>query len=311
MPDTDPAERTGNCRLCARRDYLRPHVCDPCRSRLRHRLSDLFELWTQLAYPEGDLAPDNRTVTVDSITRPADPVAGVIPAAPVRAPSAQPRVSGTRDKQLPIDVTRADLLAPVVRIGGIPVDKVTTQAIPLMETVTVIENVVIEGVSHPIPIRRRRPVLDSSGHPIVVIPDDQVGRVSVAQMLDQWVRAWMDERYAGENRRPEPTVPALLFWLLDRLDWAYDHYTPIADFADEVHSTLTQLRTVLDCHEPRPILCAGVECGHCRRRNCLYIPVADPYVECAGCGALYSLTEYGELVKEQHANLRRDPTDAP
>jgi Zn ribbon nucleic-acid-binding protein len=43
-----------------------------------------------------------------------DAVSRRLPSAPVPAPSNQPQVSGSKERQLPIDVNRADLLLPVV-----------------------------------------------------------------------------------------------------------------------------------------------------------------------------------------------------
>lgn len=43
-----------------------------------------------------------------------DAVSQRLPSAPVPGPSSQPQVSGTKERRLPIDVNRADLLLPVV-----------------------------------------------------------------------------------------------------------------------------------------------------------------------------------------------------
>jgi Zn ribbon nucleic-acid-binding protein len=43
-----------------------------------------------------------------------DAISMRLPSAPVPAPSSQPHVSGSKERQLPIDVNRADLLLPVV-----------------------------------------------------------------------------------------------------------------------------------------------------------------------------------------------------
>ena len=72
-------------------------------------------------------------------------------------------------------------------------------------------------------------------------PQDQIGHISVASVLDSWVRDWADIR--GEHL-PAPTVPWLAQWLTHRLGWACDEHPAVKEFADEIRDLEKTLRRI-------------------------------------------------------------------
>lgn len=99
------------CVLCAYyHSKAEPHLSgDPdhqtCPSGLRRLEHELLSL--KAAFRRLD-----EEVSADLGAR--DMVSRLLPSAPTPSPSNQPRVSGTRERQLPIDISRIDLLLPVV-----------------------------------------------------------------------------------------------------------------------------------------------------------------------------------------------------
>jgi Zn ribbon nucleic-acid-binding protein len=98
------------CVLCA---YYHPRAephpggpdgrqcCEAGRRRLEHELLSLQAAFRRL----------DEEVTAEIGAR--DAVSQVLPGAPTDSPTNQPRVSGSKDRRLPIDVIRIDLLLPV------------------------------------------------------------------------------------------------------------------------------------------------------------------------------------------------------
>jgi hypothetical protein len=123
-------------------------------------------------------------------------------------------------------------------------------------------------------------------------PEDQIGQIAVASILDQWCRDWRDEM-AFRQSLPEPTVPALAKWLTDRVDWAADRHPAVDEFAAEMGRLRAVLRGVLGLLDPPAEFCDGVVCRKCDR-YALYRE--GDYVECDHCGLLYSEQEYHDWV---------------
>lgn len=120
------------CLCCQRRDPRTPEVCEACRWRLRRWLREIRGLVAMLAVPDDvideRLAPvfvqvfdgDGNPIVVQDVDDagealwcPADPVAGVLPAAPVPGESHNPHVSGYRAPSPPISLDAVDLTAQV------------------------------------------------------------------------------------------------------------------------------------------------------------------------------------------------------
>lgn len=132
-------------------------------------------------------------------------------------------------------------------------------------------------------------------------PEDQIGQIAVASILDQWAADWRDEM-AFRQTLPAPTVPGLTHWLSDRCEWACDRHPAIDEFAAEMGRLRAVLRGVLGLTEPEPEFCDGVVCRKCDR-YALYRE--SDYVECDHCGLLYSWAEYAEWVGLLAAQARR------
>lgn len=122
---------------------------------------------------------------------------------------------------------------------------------------------------------------------------DQVGHISVAGRLDDWVRDWRDVLQLRETL-PVPTVPVLAAWLRDRLDRACREHAAIDEFATEMGQLVGTLRGVLGLTS-RPVrLAAPCPTEGCGLRA-LYQPEGSEYVRCGGCGRLFTEAEYGRL----------------
>jgi ribosomal protein L37AE/L43A len=80
------------CPVCAKREARYPQVCDVCRARLASQLWELSDLYS---IASAALIPGSR---------------------------AGQRVSGSRERGLPLSAGVMDLLTPVIRLGGWPVD---------------------------------------------------------------------------------------------------------------------------------------------------------------------------------------------
>ncbi|MFG3710859.1 hypothetical protein [Micromonospora sp. NPDC047730] len=269
------------CVLCAvyRRDaeprtYERAHVDEGCRHRLRTEISSVEELFERLNH--GDLAEvDDRVYAVRDAkgqltgeVRRADPTSLLGGMAPTPARSTQPAVSGSRERQLPINPDVIDLLAP----------------------------------------SRRGVVRDPEG--------DQVGRLSVATVLDDIVHDWRDELFPDKHL-PPATVPLLTSWMLDRYDVACDRHPAIADHAGEIRQLRTALHGALGETEPLPEVMWGVLC---RTEGCddvsqLVRRPGSDYIECDACFRLYTEEEYREwtqlLARQVRPKGRRRATGLP
>jgi hypothetical protein len=127
-------------------------------------------------------------------------------------------------------------------------------------------------------------------------PEDHIGHLSVASVLDQWVRDWRDIRARGEGI-PAPTVTALAGWLHVRLDWACDHHLAIDEFDMEIRHLADAMRTALALR--RYVVRLQAPCPTCDTRA-LYREVdpqegAAEYITCGGCGRLWRPEEYARL----------------
>jgi ribosomal protein L37AE/L43A len=80
------------CPICSRREARQRQVCDPCRARLAAQLWELSDLYS---IASAALLPGSR---------------------------GGQRVSGSRERGLPLAAGVMDLLTPVIRVGGLPVD---------------------------------------------------------------------------------------------------------------------------------------------------------------------------------------------
>lgn len=155
------------------------------------------------------------------------------------------RVSGSRERGLPLAAGVADLLTPVVRLGGQAVDSTRDTMVPKVRVWTVSEEIDLDSGERVIVTTWRRELVKVRGVPVMVAAGDQTGQRPVAVVLDSWVRDWVETRAMRETR-PRPEVPELRAWLVNRLGWACDHHPAVDEFAAEVTCELYALRAVLN-----------------------------------------------------------------
>ena len=129
-------------------------------------------------------------------------------------------------------------------------------------------------------VRRR----DHRGVLAYGLSGDQVGEPSVAAVLESWAHDWQTYRWA---LLPAPTVPALAWWLGERLEWACDEHPAADDFAAE----LAHLAAALRPGAPKAELKTGVPCRDCDRTTLYRWPGSD-YIECGSCALLMTPDEY-------------------
>lgn len=134
-------------------------------------------------------------------------------------------------------------------------------------------------------------------------PEDQIGSLSVASVLDSWVRDWREVRNMREIA-PVPTVVTLARWLRDRLDWACTNHSAVDEFAHEMRSLLRALRAACGVEEVRPEL-LDAPCSRCDTRAMYRLPGEDR-VECGGCGRRLTEDEYRRWCGLLAADLRED-----
>src|SRR5262245_39099447 len=129
---------------------------------------------------------------------------------------------------------------------------------------------------------------------------DQTGQLSVATILDSWVRDWRDVRDRGE-RLPTPTVVELARWLGNRLEWACDSFLAVDEYANEMRDLRRSLRSVVGINEIRPEH-LDVPCRRCDLLDLHRLPGQDR-VECGSCGDLLTEDEYRRWVNLLAADM--------
>jgi hypothetical protein len=128
-------------------------------------------------------------------------------------------------------------------------------------------------------------------------PADQIGWLSVATELDFWAADWAAER---RESRPDPHVPALCHWLLDRLDWACQHHVALDEFAAKVSDIYGALMSAVGgwVAKPETLITPCRSCGILALyREVGPTPEYDR-VACGACPALLTEGEYAVYVKE-------------
>jgi hypothetical protein len=122
---------------------------------------------------------------------------------------------------------------------------------------------------------------------------DQIGHLSVATELDGYARMWADDL---GHHQPDPQVPILCEWLLNRLDWACREWMPIDEFArvlGRVYSSLRAANGELDA-PPVPVDRPCDSCGHLS----LTRPPDSRYIVCGNCDRALTDDDYAEHLKE-------------
>ena len=252
-----------------------PPVCDADRTLLDRHLVDVANLHAELVNPEPAILDDRQHERFGVahfpggikhvFSRgmcPSDPLAALGGVAAINSKSKAPSVSGSRERPLPINASTADLQAPA--------------KVPSLAPST------------------RRPGEAPTGW-----PEDQIGHLSVATILDGWARDWRDTLFPGQHL-PPAQVDELAAWLRVRLADACDQHPAITEFADELKTLRGTLRVMAGETEPQPERCDGVPCRRCDMRMLFRRTDASGDVDCVNpdCRAAYRANEYQDWVKE-------------
>lgn len=129
-------------------------------------------------------------------------------------------------------------------------------------------------------------------------PDDQIGHLPAAAILDFWVRDWANIRGEG---LPVPEVGRLCGWLSDRLDWALREHPALDEFAGDVSRLLGALYGLagLGLAAPKLMEAPCPSCG----LLALTQPFPEAYIECV-CGRCLTPAEYEEYVMDMRHEIR-------
>jgi hypothetical protein len=138
---------------------------------------------------------------------------------------------------------------------------------------------------------------------------DQNGYLSVATILDSWVRDWRTTRDRGE-RLPDPEVTVLATWLRVRLDWAAESHPAVADFVTDIRALRGALTTLTGSRPPKPRR-LDAPCSGCGQLSLWPAPGEDYAAQCRNpaCRRVYTPVEYDRLTRLELAYATR--TDTP
>lgn len=130
-------------------------------------------------------------------------------------------------------------------------------------------------------------------------PEDQVGYLSAATILDFWVRDWADLRgeHLPEIGRERSPALTLANWLLDRLDWACQHHFALDEFAGDIQQLSSALYGLCGYGAARPKLMEA-PCPSCHLLT-LTQCYEESNIECSAieCGRILTVEEYAEHVR--------------
>lgn len=122
---------------------------------------------------------------------------------------------------------------------------------------------------------------------------DQIGHLSVATELDGYARMWAADRH---EHGPDPQVPLLTVWLLDRLDWACEVFPAVDEFAATVGRLYGTLTAATGGFPARPETLTA-PCPSCGILG-LYRDVDIERVACGCCPVLMTDDDYAEYARQ-------------
>jgi hypothetical protein len=285
-------ERAGACILCpifyADRNPRIPDrkpVCDGCRFRLSKEIADISRYHRLLLNPDPVEYDDRwyeytgkewdaeaKEWVAFTEDRRTDPLGAIGGVAPIPSRTKQPSVSGSRDKPIPVSADMLDLTAGA---------------------------------------RQFNPTRDRLDQPNQK-PDDAVGHLSAATILDSWARDWRDTLFP-DLHLPAANVDELVRWLRvgadpdnpgTRIDEACDGHPAIDEFADEIHRLRQALRRATGDTNAQPEMLDGVACRNCDTRALMREP-GSQYISCGVCESLLTEAEYREWVGLLAAAVRQ------
>jgi hypothetical protein len=151
-------------------------------------------------------------------------------------------------------------------------------------------------------------------------PEDQLGHLSAATVLDWWIRTVRADLYP-DHHLPPATVADMVAWLRadvgderTRVDDICDYLPSVDAFAAELKHLRGALRAANGETEPKPERCEGVACPRCDMQMLYRQPGGD--VHCVGpdCQAVLREDEYHDWVKTLAAQAsikQRQHAEAP
>lgn len=288
MPNHDHPNGPTLCVTCAvyrpdsePRQPNRPPVCDGDRLRIHRELGDITHMADRLANPEPVEFDDRWYETVLPACHGLPAVTVARRADPLAAVGGVSAIDG-RSRQ------------PSVSGSRDPALPISVEVIDLMA-----------------PAREPNPTAQGRRWPA-----DELGRLSAATVLDQWVRDWRHTLWP-DHSLPPATVTDLVTWIRNgpvdgtRLDVACDLHPAIDDFAAEVHALHYALRQALGETEPPPHFFKGVPCKRCDVTSQLAARVGEDYIDCGCCGLLYTAAELADWIKlvSGHERAIRTPQE--
>jgi hypothetical protein len=128
------------------------------------------------------------------------------------------------------------------------------------------------------------------------VPDDQIGHLSAATILNAWARDIRDLIHPDQHL-PAPTVPELVMWIRHRLPTVCDQHPNIADLAEALRNLRGTLRATTGQTETRPEPCTGIPCKQCDLATLARHPGGT--IECGNpnCQAVLYEEEYTDWLK--------------
>lgn len=135
--------------------------------------------------------------------------------------------------------------------------------------------------------------------------DDQMGVISVASVLDFWVRDWISYPQCPGDHLPVPVVATLADWLRKRLAvWAAEHHPAMDEYSGEIEALWYALRNAVgDAPQPRQ-MCVGVPCKRCDQMALYREDDGSGDVRCGGCRHVISADEYMSWTRLVSANAK-------
>lgn len=260
----------------------RPPVCEGHRHRLSHDIHNIGQLHHRLVNPD-PVEYDNRRY-----------------AAQYQIWNAAGKTWETRNEQRRVD--------PLGAIGGVaPIPSRNTQP-----TVSGSREPAAPADLNTIDLtaNARRPNATTAARQH---PDDQIGHLSVATILDSWIRDLRDTLWPDQHL-PPAAVGEQVAWLRvgagddqpgTRINDACDRHPAIDEMAAELRDLRATLRGVLGDTDPRPQHLDGVACKRCDLRALMHQPGDHYRAECGACGELYTDVEYTDWVRHLAGTLQR------
>jgi hypothetical protein len=126
--------------------------------------------------------------------------------------------------------------------------------------------------------------------------DDQIGRMSAAEVLADVCADVRDTLFAGHHL-PPVTVDEMVAWLRPRMPEVCDHHPAVADIAAELKGLRGALCAAAGTTEPKPEACTDVPCKRCDLITLFRQPGGDVACVNPDCQAVLRGDEYAAWTK--------------